>query len=96
MSIELPSVHLLLRHFLGLLVVVVVFRAFVSPVSCVPTPKTPSFFQQLVALIDRQSVDVHGIRIMFLSGEVKLSLGGFLFPKVPLVHSMAQVNLWCL
>jgi hypothetical protein len=76
---ELPSVYLLFRHFLGLLLlVIVIFRAFVSTVSCVPTPKTPSFFQQLVALIDCQSVDIHGVWVTFPSRKIKLLLGGFL------------------
>jgi hypothetical protein len=77
MNMELPSIHLLLGHFLGLLFVVVVFGAFVSLVSHVPTPKTPSFFQQLVMLIDRQSVNEHGIWVMFLSGKVVFLLWGF-------------------
>jgi hypothetical protein len=47
-------------------------------VSCVPTPKTPSFFQQLIALINHQSVDIHGVWVMFFLGEVIFLLGGFL------------------
>jgi hypothetical protein len=51
-------------------------------VSHVPTLKTPSFLHQLVALINRQSVDVHGIQITFLLEEVILSLWGLLLPGV--------------
>jgi hypothetical protein len=80
---ELPSVYLFLRHFLAFLLVVVIFRAFVSPVSRVPTLEAPFFLHQLVSFIDRQSVDVHCIRITFLSGEVIFSLRGSLLPGVP-------------
>jgi hypothetical protein len=77
---ELPSVHFLLRHFFAFLLVVFVFGAFVSPVSSSSASETLSFFQELVSLFNRQSVDVHRIRISFPSWEVKLLLWGFVFP----------------
>jgi hypothetical protein len=80
MSVKLPSVHLLLRHFLAFLLVVVFLRAFVSPVSSHPASKTLSFFQEFVSLFNRQSVDVHGIWITFLLWEVIFLLWGFVFP----------------
>jgi hypothetical protein len=79
---ELSAIHLLLKHFLAFLLVIVVFRAFVSPVSCVPTFGAPSFFHQLVLFFNRQSVDIHRIWITFLSGEVILLLRGSLLPRV--------------
>jgi hypothetical protein len=78
-SMELPSVHLLFRHFLVFLLIVV-FRALVSPVSSPLASETLSFFQELVSLLDRQSVDVHHVRVSFPSWEVKFLLWGFIFP----------------
>jgi hypothetical protein len=80
MSMELPSIHLLFRRFFCLLLVVVIFRAFISPVSSPLASKTLSFFQELVLLSNRQSVDVHRIWVMFPLGEVKFLLWGFVFP----------------
>jgi hypothetical protein len=78
--VELPSVHLLFRHFFALLLFVVVFGAFISPVSSPLASETLSFFQELVSLLDRQSVDVHRIRVPFSSWEIKFLLWGFVFP----------------
>jgi hypothetical protein len=100
MSMQLPSVYLLLRHFLAFLLVVF-FWAFVSPVSRVPTLEAPSFLHQLVAFLDCQSVNVHCIQIMFLLGKVILSLWGLFLPGVPsglfysLVHLVKPVVNRC-
>jgi hypothetical protein len=80
MSVKLPPVHLLFRHFLAFFLVLFFFGAFVSLVSCVPTLEAPSFFYQLVSFFDHQSVDVHSIRISFPSWEIVLLLWGFVFP----------------
>jgi hypothetical protein len=77
---ELPSIHLLFRYFFAFLLFVVVFGAFVSPVSSPSASETLSFFQELVSLFDRQSVDVQRIRISFLLWEVIFLLWGFVFP----------------
>jgi hypothetical protein len=77
---KLSSVHLLSRHFLAFLLFVIVFGAFVSPVSSPSASETLSFFQELVSLLDRQSVNVHRIRVSFPSWEIKLLLWGFVFP----------------
>jgi hypothetical protein len=77
---ELPSIHLLFRHFIAFLLVVVVFGALVGPVSSSSASETLSFFQELVSLFNRQSVDVHRIRVSFPSWEIKLLLWGFVFP----------------
>jgi hypothetical protein len=77
---ELPSVHLFLRHFLALLLFVIVFGALVGPVSSPSASETLSFFQEIVSLFNRQSVDVHRIWISFLSWEIKFLLWGFVFP----------------
>jgi hypothetical protein len=100
-SMELSSIHLLFRHFLAFLLVVIVFRAFVSPVSCVPTSKRCSFFHQLVLFVDHQSVDVHGIWVTFFLGEVILLLWGLLLPGVlpglfyRLIHLVESVVECC-
>jgi hypothetical protein len=77
---ELPSVHLLFRHFVAFLLVVVVFGALVGPVSSFPASEALSFPQELVSLFDRQSIDVHRIRVPFSSWEIKFLLWGFVFP----------------
>jgi hypothetical protein len=64
---KLPSVYLLFRHFFAFLLFVVVFGAFVSPVSSPSASKTLSFFQELVSLLDRQSVNIHCVRVTFPS-----------------------------
>jgi hypothetical protein len=76
---EFLSVHLLLRLFFNLfLLVVFVFGAFVSPVSSVPAFEAPSFFHQLVLFVERQSVNVHSIWVPFPAWEVIFSLWNFL------------------
>jgi hypothetical protein len=80
MSVKLPSVHLLFWHFFAFLLFVIVFGAFISPVSSPPASETLSFFQELVSLFNRQSVDVHRIRVSFPSWEIKFLLWGFVFP----------------
>jgi hypothetical protein len=78
MSMKLPSVHLS-RHFLAFLLFVIFFRAFVSPVSSLSASETLSFFQELVSLFDRQSIDIHVIQITFSSWEVIFLLWDFVF-----------------
>jgi hypothetical protein len=90
---KLPSVHLLLRHFLAFLLIVFLFWAFVSPVSCVSTLEAPSFFHQLVSFFDRQSVDIHHIRISFPSWEIILLLWGFVLPTSSLCLFNSSIDL---
>jgi hypothetical protein len=63
---EFSSIHLLLRLLFSLfLLVIFIFRAFVSPVSGVPIFEAPSFLHQLVLPVNCQSVNIHSVQVPF-------------------------------
>ena len=70
-GVEFLAVHTLFWFFSFLPFVLCFFRTFVCLVAGLLAFEAPSFFHQLCSFVKCQSVDVHCIRIPFLSGEIE-------------------------